>query len=655
MAASSLYHEKQLSALCGVHALNNLLQGPFFGAGDLAQLALSLDDAERALLDDAELAAAASAGSHRIDMNTGDFSIDVLSSALAQHSLQIVNVDHAEVAEGTADQPEAEEGFLVHKSSHWFGLRRVASMWWNVDSKLPRPMLIAEEHLAPFISKLRLDGCSLHVGEPSKKSASMPDQHQLTPRVTPRFSVRGAALPLPSARASNEAGHEAVFHPIDYLLEHPPLDPTTYTPTDLLYTADDEQSAAAAEALETAEALQASEAAAAALQANEWGGTPGRTASPGGAALGFGADADAALAAALMQQQLEELDQSHQAAQKPGLGLRPFWPASRGAGAHAAAGSATADGGAEGGALAEEGLGAKITSGLAAATSWFRPPRTPRGGGGGASSEPALETPAPSGEGVPPAGSVAPIHNHLEAPTSTLPSSAPFPAVAAGATDPFPSGVSSATADGPFSADAVNRALAGVVAGVPSSGDHPVAAHRTGATVADLLSMGFSFDAVHAALECAGGDLTAAQELLLEGPALPSEGPVEPPPSCQPSSAPPSTVAAAATLLGLAPPPTSEPHSGYRTASPQTSAPQTSAATVAHDCIAAVAPTAQSMAASSADAMPATSVRPCGTPIAVNAPAPCSTPSSAPSTLPRTALPSDPSRVIGGLLILDVD
>ena len=45
-----VYHEKQLSALCGVHTLNNLCQGPQFGAGDLAELALSLDAREVELL-----------------------------------------------------------------------------------------------------------------------------------------------------------------------------------------------------------------------------------------------------------------------------------------------------------------------------------------------------------------------------------------------------------------------------------------------------------------------------------------------------------------------------------------------------------------------------------------------------------------------------
>jgi ataxin-3 len=34
----SLYHEKQVAALCGVHAINTLLQGPVFSEIDLAQV-----------------------------------------------------------------------------------------------------------------------------------------------------------------------------------------------------------------------------------------------------------------------------------------------------------------------------------------------------------------------------------------------------------------------------------------------------------------------------------------------------------------------------------------------------------------------------------------------------------------------------------------
>ena len=45
-----LYHEKQIGALCAVHAMNNLVQERRFDEVELAAVAHRLDDAERALL-----------------------------------------------------------------------------------------------------------------------------------------------------------------------------------------------------------------------------------------------------------------------------------------------------------------------------------------------------------------------------------------------------------------------------------------------------------------------------------------------------------------------------------------------------------------------------------------------------------------------------
>lgn len=45
-----LYHEKQVAALCGVHCINTLLQGPYFSEIDLAQIAHQLDELERAVM-----------------------------------------------------------------------------------------------------------------------------------------------------------------------------------------------------------------------------------------------------------------------------------------------------------------------------------------------------------------------------------------------------------------------------------------------------------------------------------------------------------------------------------------------------------------------------------------------------------------------------
>merc|ERR1719502_143505 len=45
-----IYHEKQVGALCAVHAMNNLLQGPIFEEWDLREEAQKLDREERRLM-----------------------------------------------------------------------------------------------------------------------------------------------------------------------------------------------------------------------------------------------------------------------------------------------------------------------------------------------------------------------------------------------------------------------------------------------------------------------------------------------------------------------------------------------------------------------------------------------------------------------------
>ena len=49
-ATGFVYHERQQSALCGQHCLNNLLQGNFFTPGDLSEIALELDALEKQMM-----------------------------------------------------------------------------------------------------------------------------------------------------------------------------------------------------------------------------------------------------------------------------------------------------------------------------------------------------------------------------------------------------------------------------------------------------------------------------------------------------------------------------------------------------------------------------------------------------------------------------
>ncbi len=45
-----IYHEKQISSLCGQHTLNNLLGAPLYTYETLASIALELDERERGII-----------------------------------------------------------------------------------------------------------------------------------------------------------------------------------------------------------------------------------------------------------------------------------------------------------------------------------------------------------------------------------------------------------------------------------------------------------------------------------------------------------------------------------------------------------------------------------------------------------------------------
>ncbi len=45
-----IYHEKQISSLCGQHTLNNLLGAQVYTADTLASIALEMDERERGIM-----------------------------------------------------------------------------------------------------------------------------------------------------------------------------------------------------------------------------------------------------------------------------------------------------------------------------------------------------------------------------------------------------------------------------------------------------------------------------------------------------------------------------------------------------------------------------------------------------------------------------
>ncbi|CAI5488211.1 unnamed protein product [Closterium sp. Naga37s-1] len=172
--AVRLYHERQDAALCGVHCLNALLQAPLFDAADLAAIAEGLDRRERAVMAEGGAGAASAGdggsaeggggGESENAAADGDFSIQVLSEALAVWGLALTPLDAANSAAQAAQaNPHAQTAFLCHLHRHWFALRRVGEHWFNFNSLLAAPQHLSEFYLAAYLSSLRAEGWTIFV------------------------------------------------------------------------------------------------------------------------------------------------------------------------------------------------------------------------------------------------------------------------------------------------------------------------------------------------------------------------------------------------------------------------------------------------------------------------------------------------------------
>uniref|UniRef100_A0A915CJE6 Ataxin-3 homolog n=1 Tax=Parascaris univalens TaxID=6257 RepID=A0A915CJE6_PARUN len=79
----SILFEKQEASLCAQHALNMLLQGSYFSAVDLAEIAHEMDARESTVMEEDSIR------SHNMD-DSGFFSVQVISEALKVFNLELI-------------------------------------------------------------------------------------------------------------------------------------------------------------------------------------------------------------------------------------------------------------------------------------------------------------------------------------------------------------------------------------------------------------------------------------------------------------------------------------------------------------------------------------------------------------------------------------
>lgn len=152
-----IYHERQQAALCGQHALNNLLQGAKFTTDQLRRDAMALDQIELNMYgppgSPARLARMRE-GSSNVD-GYGNFSVQVLQRALGNFpsgSIELTNIVDERVRKV---EPTNIEGFICHKEAHWFAIRKINGRFWNLNSFLPKPETISHFKLAAEIANLQ--------------------------------------------------------------------------------------------------------------------------------------------------------------------------------------------------------------------------------------------------------------------------------------------------------------------------------------------------------------------------------------------------------------------------------------------------------------------------------------------------------------------
>lgn len=135
-----LYHERQRLALCGVHAVNNLLQTPRYTKRDFDRVCL-------------ELSPSSFLNPHRSVLGIGNYDVNVVMMLLQQEGL-CVNW-HDKRTELKADAIENLVGIMLNVDPksvwsrmfggrHWiaFLFHCDTEQWINLDSNLVEPAII---------------------------------------------------------------------------------------------------------------------------------------------------------------------------------------------------------------------------------------------------------------------------------------------------------------------------------------------------------------------------------------------------------------------------------------------------------------------------------------------------------------------------------
>lgn len=164
----AIFHEKQEGSLCAQHCLNALLQGPYFSAVDLADIARQLDETERQQMAEAGTETEGyqrflQQPSNNYD-DSGFFSVQVIDKALHNMGLELVSYTSKNpIAQQARGDPTQMKSYICNFGEHWLTVRKLGNQWFNLNSLLTGPELISDTYLSMFLTQLQQDGYSIFI------------------------------------------------------------------------------------------------------------------------------------------------------------------------------------------------------------------------------------------------------------------------------------------------------------------------------------------------------------------------------------------------------------------------------------------------------------------------------------------------------------
>lgn len=213
----AIFHEQQEGSLCAQHCLNSLLQGQFYSAVDLGELAAELDAMERRRMaevgeDSPEYRAFLQQPSSNMD-DSGFFSVQVISRALEVWGLHLLPLNSSDPLAVRAKQaPVSATSYICNYREHWFTIRRLGSQWFNLNSLLEGPELVSNSYLGEFLAQLQQEGYSIFLvtgGLPECDAdlvlQAVPAVQAAPPRLLSDITSSGAGRAASATRAREAA------------------------------------------------------------------------------------------------------------------------------------------------------------------------------------------------------------------------------------------------------------------------------------------------------------------------------------------------------------------------------------------------------------------------------------------------------------------